>query len=219
MPEGPEVYMLAKAFKILGFEAESCGKHLLYKDLHTGKRFDISFGLVGKIQIDSNLNITKIQNDKIPSGELKEITSFKEIKSKLGVDWLKATREDIEDIVHRWSSRKKQIGALLLDQHEISGIGIAWGSEILNTSNINPNERSSIFELLNLSTPLVDAILSTREKALKLYTNVLTANASKFINNWYTNLYTAREESMNVYKKGTEMIVSGRTFYIQKEAI
>ena len=214
MPEGPEVLMLSKAFKHLGFETEAIGKHLLIKDLHTGIRFDISFGLVGKITVDENLNITKVINNQLPSGDMKEIISFHEVAENLGIDWLSSSRSDIQNVVTKWTSRKKQIGSLLLDQHEICGIGIAWGSEILHKAGINPSEKANTFIFLSLTDPLIDAIISTKEKVIKLYSQVLKQDGRLFVNGWFNNLYKIRESSMSIYKKGIEVTVSGRTFYV-----
>lgn len=209
MPEGPEVYILAKAFKSLGFESKSYGKHLILKDLHVGKRFDITFGLAGRIRVDDDLNISKVVSHDVPSGDMKELGTL-----ELGLDWITASRKEIEAVVQAWSTRKKQIGALLLDQHEICGIGTAWGSEILHMAKIKPQEHANTLEFLNLSTDLIDALIAIRQKAVKMYLNILNEKPSKVVNEWFRNLYAIREPHMKVYKKGTCVKVSGREFYI-----
>lgn len=212
MPEGPEVYILAKALKGLGFEVESFGKHILIKDWNTGERFDISFGLVGTIVLKNDMSIEKIIHPTIPSGDMKKIKTFQEAKSNLGIDWMTASKEEFKYVIESWGKRKKQIGALLLDQHEISGIGVAWASEILYDCKISPYTKANLFDCLQLNERFLNSLVNIRDKIKKQYNDFLGKNKSKdFVNSWFQNLYKIRD--MKVYKKGTEIQVSGRTFY------
>jgi formamidopyrimidine-DNA glycosylase len=214
MPEGLEVFILSKAMKSLGFECSSYGKHLLIKELHNGEKYDISFGLIGKIKLDKNLKIQKIENNEIPSGDMKKINSYEEAKEKLGIDWVKATKEEISEIVYKWKNRKKQIGALLIEQNELCGIGVAWASEILHNAKINPTEKAHTLEFLNLIEPLINSIIYIRDKMIKNYLQNIGVDNIKFVNEWFENLYKIREKDMKVYKKGDEIKVGGRIFYI-----
>lgn len=214
MPEGLEVYVLSKVLKDLGFECESYGKHLLIKNFK-GEKYDISFGLGGKIFIDENMEIKKITKEDVPCGEMILIKSFEDAKEKLGIDWIRAKKEDIVDIVDSWKNRKKQIGALLLEQNEICGIGVAWASEILYYAKIHPTEKANTLEFLGVDKNLVDAIILVRDFMIKKYMNVLDKNNKKFVNEWFENLYKIREKYLKVYRKGQEIKLSGRNFYIK----
>lgn len=211
MPEGPEVYILAKAMKTIGFDAHSYGKHLFVKDWHTGEIYDISFGLMGKIRIDADKHIKKLIRKGIPSGDMKKVKSFEEGKSKLGVDWMTASKDELKLVIDGWANRKKQIGALLLDQHEICGMGVAWVSEILHVCNIRPDEKPHTFDFLGIYEIFFEALLSVRERARKDYI-VSLSNPQMVIDHWFENLYAIRK--MVVFKKGKEFSVSGRIFYI-----
>ena len=209
MPEGPEVAILALAFKKLGFETMSYGKHLLLTD---DKTYDISFGLVGKIHVDKDLIITKVTSATQPSGDMKIIENFNSVDT-LGLDWIKATRDEIKHVVTSWTKRRRMIGALLLDQSEICGIGVVWGGEILHVCGLKPYE--SLYKSdINMCDSLTDAITTVRDGVMKRYIQELEIcrDYRQFINSWYKNLYDIRE--MKVYGKGTKVKVSGRNFYI-----
>ena len=217
MPEGLEVFILSKALKELGFDCESHGKHLLIKDFYSGKMYDVSFGLAGKIFIDNdNMNIKKVVKEDVPCGDMKIINSFEEAKENLGVDWVKASKEDIEYVINsKWKDRKKQIGALLLEQNELCGIGVAWASEILYYANIHPSEKANTLEFLGVDKNLIESIILVRDFMLKKYLQSIKINSKKFVNEWFENLYSVREKYLKVYRKDSakEIKISGRSFY------
>jgi hypothetical protein len=217
MPEAPEIHVLALALKSLGFQSEAYGKHLFIIDIHSGKKFDITFGLGGKIKLDPELNLKKIPNPELPSGDFKEIDCFEDKKYKsgeFGINWLTSTREELAAKVKSWNKRRKQIGALLIDQHEICGIGVAWASEILYEAGIQPDEKSSWIEFLGEKEALIEALLSIRQRVLQRYTENLKGNMVSFVNEWFQNLYEIRKPIMKVYQKGLEKKISGRIWYI-----
>ena len=213
MPEGPEVYILAKSLKSLGYHVESCGKHILLKDWNTGINYDISFGIAGRLDVQVDKTIKKIDHPNLPSGDMKIIESFNETKYALGVDWLTATRDEIKGVVDSWAHRKKQIGALLLDQHEICGIGVAWGSEILGECGIRPTEKANLLNFLNLSDSLVDSIINIREKIVKIYSDTLKGCMKSFAQRWFENLYSIRKLKFYKSVNAEQVSVSGRIFY------
>ena len=190
MPEGPEVYGMCQVLRSLGFKAACVGKHLFYSDWNTGKSYDVSFGVGGKMFLYPDMTLEKINHIDLPSGYIKEISSFSKGKEELnlGLDWLLATEEDISDIVSRWGCRKKQIKALLVDQHEICGIGSKWVQKILRKANINPKEKANTFEFLSLREPLVKAIIETRDEAVKFFGKNFPKDKFKFVNNWNEQL-------------------------------
>jgi formamidopyrimidine-DNA glycosylase len=215
MPEGPEVYILAKVLKTIGFDCDSVGKHLLLRDAITGELFDFSFGLAGRIALGEKLEIKKINHPTLPSGNKLLIKTKEEVKNKLGLDWMNATKSEIRTVIERWCNRKKSVGALLLDQTEICGIGVAWGSEILNQSKIQPDIKSNLLDFLNLTDELVNAVYEIREQVRKLYLNSVEKDSRKFVNSWFMNLYKIRKDMMKVYKKGDTKKVCGREFYVK----
>ena len=209
MPESPEISSLCKRLKMLGLEVESIGKHILYKNSRN-ECFDISFGLVGKIKLLKTIDgydIEKISTSSL-SGDIRQIPNFKSIVDNLGIDWLTSDKINLLTVVQSWSSRAKKIASLLIDQHEISGIGVAWGCEILNDASIHP---SALANGINIEK-LVDSMISIRESAMKVYDNY-DQDPEKFVEDWYKNLYFIRR--MNVYNKGTVVMISGRKFYTQ----
>lgn len=216
MPEGPEVYVLALALKSLGFSVEAYGKHLLIVDMENGNKLDISFGLAGGLKLTSfHLEKTVVQDK--PCGYIKVVENFDDVKHRsglFGLNWLTASREELKAVVTRWSQRRKQIGALLIDQHEICGIGVAWASEILFRAKILPTDKASWFEFLNLINPLVDALIEVRGEAIKKYKDFLKGDMHVFVNEWFKNLYNIRQPIMQVYQTGQEVKISGRSFYV-----
>jgi formamidopyrimidine-DNA glycosylase len=145
-----------------------------------------------------------------------KINNKNEVTEKLGLDWISATKEQLEVVIRSWLSRKKQIGALLIDQKEICGIGVAWASEILHISKIHPGLKTNLLQFLDLINGLLDAIISTRDKYIKIYSQIITADRKKFVNSWFHNLYEERKKHVHVYGKGEILRISGRDFYIER---
>ena len=208
MPEGPEVYILCEALKYLDLTVEPYGKHLLYKDLD-GRCYDITFGLYGKIFVSKTEKGYDIQKTGCSplTGDIKHIQSFDYVKSKLGVDWISSSKDALLKVVQEWKVKSKKIAALLLDQHEICGIGVAWGSEILNKAGIHPTELACNVDI----EKLVDAMIYIKNESISIYRNISLYDPVDFANKWFRNLYLVRD--MKVYKTGKEVSVSGRTFY------
>ena len=206
MPEGPEIWILSQAInKYYGGEyAQSYGKHLIYKGQ------DWSFGLTGKVNINDDDVLEKI-NTGIAYGELKENFSKKELN--IGLDWMNESDENLYKITDTWKSSKKNLGPLMLDQSQIAGIGVAWGSEILNLANCKPHIKAC--DQAERLHEIVDAMKLIRLQIMNLYTLILFDNRNNlkiFINKWFKNLYKVRQ--MTTYKKGKKIAVSGRNWYI-----
>jgi formamidopyrimidine-DNA glycosylase len=122
-----------------------------------------------------------------------------------------ASKESIKEEVDSWIKSKKKLAGLLLDQTKISGIGVAWGSEILYKANLRPDLRTCDQNLMTLA----DSILYIREKIKNIYEKELkenNANLKDFVNEWFSNLYEIRE--MEVYKKGSKLEVLGRSWWV-----
>jgi formamidopyrimidine-DNA glycosylase len=212
MPEGPEIASLCKRLKILGLDVETIGKHLLYKNSRN-ECFDISFGLVGKIKLIKSADgydIEKITTSSL-SGDIRQVPDFDSVIKNLGVDWLSSDRESLLKVVQSWSGRNKKIAALLIDQHDIAGIGVAWGSEILDFASIHPSTPATEVDIERL----VDSIISIGEKAMEVYDNY-DEEPEKFVDRWFINLYSVRR--MESYKKGNTVMVSGRKFYTNQSS-
>lgn len=107
------------------------------------------------------------------------------------------------------------LGPLLLDQNLICGIGVAWGSEILNRAKLLPNKKACEQDLSHLYA----SIMYYSHVSLELYTDELDKHTHsketlrQFINSWFKNLYEIRE--MKVYKKANTITVGGRTWHIK----
>ena len=208
MPEGPEVWILSKAINeyYKTNKTTSVGKHLLVNEINE----NWSFGLTGKILISNSDNLMKINSGWI-FGDQENYENKDEVLAKLGIDWMKATKEELEKEVDSWIKSKKKLAGLILDQSKICGIGVAWGSEILFKANLRPDMRACD-QVLN---KLVDSMIEIRKKIQTEYENELIANKNslkEFINDWFTNLYEIRE--MNVYKIGSQLKVLGRSWWV-----
>jgi formamidopyrimidine-DNA glycosylase len=220
MPEGPEVWILRKAISqyyndIIVF----ChGKHLYLE--HDKYLEEYTFGLTGKVEInDETDKLTKKQIG-FCYGDYSIISKEEEIFNKLGPSFMEMDHIDCSKLVETWRSSRKLLGALLLDQKIISGIGVAWGSELLHKANLVPDKKACEQNLDNL----VLAFLEIQEYCKNIYSKYLSQqilNSScddvkrvlkTFINGWYKNLYKVRE--MSVYKKGKQCKTGGRTWWI-----
>ena len=208
MPEGPEVWILIKAINTLFKEEKtlSYGKHLFILD----KEENWSFGLTGKVFITESNELLKMNTGWIYGDQVKYENINKEIE-KLGIDFMMASKESIRKEVDSWIKSKKKLAGLLLDQTKISGIGVAWGSEILYKANLRPDIRTCDQNLMTLA----DSILYIREKIKNIYEKELKENNDNlqdFVNEWFSNLYEIRE--MEIYKKGSGLSVLGRTWWV-----
>ena len=219
MPEGPEVWILSKAINKFysNDNTISFGKHLIIKDI----KENWSFGLSGKVGITQFNELVKIYTGWINGDELKYVNYEDSIK-ELGLDWMTASKEDIQKEVDKWIKSKKKLAGLILNQSKICGIGVAWGSEILFKANLRPH--ASACEQ-NLNT-LVDSMIEVRTKIQETYELELSRtlevckiynNNNKlrlFIDDWFENLYEIRE--MVIYNNGFKMEVLGRNWWVKK---
>lgn len=209
MPEGPEIYILHKAInKYYGTSKTLAkGKHLYVLNDSTNLYEDWSFGLSGTVFITEDNVLTKNGHGwangsvKLPDNTDTE---------KLGLDWLTYPKEGIKKEVDKWINSKKKLAGLMLDQSLISGIGIAWGSEILHKAGLKPDLRACDQNL----TCLAEVIYEVREKSKNIYDNYLDSseNYKDFINKWFINLYEIRD--MSIYKKGKKIEVLGRNWWV-----
>jgi formamidopyrimidine-DNA glycosylase len=208
MPEGPEVWILSKAVNEFYKKDRtiSYGKHLFILD----KSENWSFGLTGNVALDDyNENeLVKIETGWINGDQVKYENLNNEL-DKLGIDFMTADENLIRHEVDKWIKSKKKLAALILDQTKISGIGVAWGSEILFRANLRPDMRTCD-QVLN---KLADSILYIREQIKNIYEKELKEKgAEELIGKWFNNLYDVRE--MNIYKKGSKLTVLGRSWWV-----
>lgn len=224
MPEGPEVWILSKMINKYYFNDNtiSIGKHLIVKD----KKENWSFGLNGRVNIDASNELVKIGTG-WANGDKVKYDDYEESVQGLGIDWMNASKEELEKEVAEWTKMKKKLAALLLDQSKICGIGVAWGSEILFKADLNPDLRPCDQDLTEGSSAfhkLVSSMIEIREKIQETYEvelnkiiKVYNSNNSKeklktFINDWFENLYEIRKTE--IYKKGSKLQVLGRNWWI-----
>ena len=128
MPEGPEVWILSKAINVHFKEQKtiSYGKHLFILDA----KQNWSFGLTGKLQFNEKNELVKVNTGWIYGYKIHYDILENEV-AKLGIDFMTADDLVIREEVDKWINSKKKLAGLMLDQTKISGIGVAWGSEIL----------------------------------------------------------------------------------------
>ncbi len=204
MPEGPEVWILSKAINSHFNEQKSLsrGKHLFILD----KKENWSFGLTGKVQLDEKNELIKVNTGWIYGDQVKYENLEDEV-GKLGIDFMNANEDLVREEVDKWIKSKKKLAGLMLDQTKISGIGVAWGSEILFRAGLRPDMRACD-QVLN---KLADSILYIRNYIKNIYEKELKEPES-LINDWFENLYKVRE--MQVYKKGSKVEVLGRSWWV-----
>jgi hypothetical protein len=208
MPEGPEIWILSKAVNEFYKKNRSIsyGKHLFILD----KSENWSFGLTGNVALDDyNENeLIKIETGWI-NGEQVKYENLNDELNKLGIDFMSADENTIRYEVDKWIKSKKKLAALILDQTKISGIGVAWGSEILFRADLRPDVRTCD-QVLN---KLADSILYIRQQIKNIYEKELKEKgAEELIGKWFDNLYEIRD--MNIYKKGSKLTVLGRSWWV-----
>jgi formamidopyrimidine-DNA glycosylase len=207
MPEGPELWILCQALRSIGMTCESYGKHLLCggNDYH--------FGLMGRLNVEDGSKLKHMPAAGYPhlSGKVQECSGGLHelaVRNKLGIDWMTGSVSDIKECIQRISSSKKMLGPWMLSQVDICGVGVAWASEIMSACSLLPNVPCNAQDLRDLP----DMYITFRDKIMSDYLCLLhTSDPLHFIKNWYKNLYAHR--CMDVYEKGTSIMVSGRRYW------
>lgn len=209
MPEGPEIWILSEAINKFyhSEKTKAYGKHLfVFKNEKEGENF--SFGLTGKVCLLDNNELIKLHTGWICGDQL-SFDNYESETKKLGINWLTTPEAELHKEVDSWIKSKKKLAALVLDQTKISGIGVAWGSEILFKAGLRPDMRCCD-QVLN---KLADSMIEIREKIKKQYSEqVDESTCREFVNNWFENLYEVRE--MDIYKKGSQLKVLGRNWWV-----
>jgi formamidopyrimidine-DNA glycosylase len=207
MPEGPEIWILSKAINQYYKNENTCayGKHLFLLD----KKENWSFGLTGNVEFDdSNNELVKLDVGWIYGDKIK-YNNFTDETKKLGIDFMTADENLIREEVDKWIKSKKKLAGIILDQSKISGIGVAWGSEILFKAGLRPDMRVCD-QVLN---KLANSIFYIRERIKNNYEKELKEKGDfELVNEWFDNLYEIRE--MSIYKKGTKLDVLGRNWWV-----
>lgn len=215
MPEGPEVWALARAVNAYFHDNNinetvfSFGKQLIF----TNANESWSFGLNGTVTIDHyTKQLIKLNTGYVP-GEVTSNIDICSYENSTVIDWLNATKEQLDNLVTSISKSKKMIGPLLLDQNVIAGIGVAWGSEILNKAGLLPNVKAYQQDL----SKLADVIYNIGSEIRVTYGFYVLeqVDIKQFILKWFRNLYAIRQ--MEVYKKGLSVSVGGRNWWIRVE--
>ena len=217
MPEGPEVWILNKAIcKYYGENVStSIGKHLIVHSGYNQGNDGIiwSFGFDGKILIDENNKLYKPMEENWIFGKNEILNSSGNIFKLLSlsiIDWMTSTYDEINDFVKKLSKVRGKLGPALINQNKISGIGVAWGSEILHRAGLRPDYSANYQDLSRLP----ETIIEIREEIKKIYETELNKydQIKDFIEEWFENLYKIR--NMKVYKVGKKMTISGRTWWL-----
>ena len=128
-----------------------------------------------------------------------------------GIDFMTATLEELNEFVNKLVKLKAKLGPTLINQNKISGIGVAWGSEILHRAGLRPDEPANSQDLSNLAIVMIEV----REEIKMIYENELEQqqmDVKKFIEDWFENLYRIR--NMKIYKIGRKINISGRNWWI-----
>lgn len=210
MPEGPEIWILSEAINKLYHceKTKAYGKHLFIFNKNSTNGENWSFGLNGKIFVLENNELIKLHTGWICGGQVK-FDNYATETQKLGTNWLTSSEADLHKEVDNWIKSKKKLAALILDQTKISGIGVAWGSEILFKAGLRPDMRCCD-QVLN---KLADSMIEIREKINKHYSEQINeATCKEFIIEWFENLYEIRD--MDIYKKGSQLKVLGRNWWV-----
>lgn len=224
MPEGPEVWILNKAICQYYKKnvSESVGKHLIVQPEYNKQTNGVqtedatiwSFGLNGKILIDENDKLYKPTEEGWMFGKNETLHVEETIRDRMAlsrIDFMSATIEEFNEFVNKLSKSRGKIGPYLINQNKISGIGVAWGSEILHKANIRPDMSANCQDLSNLAGTMMEI----REEIKNVYDEELNKYEDRerdFIEGWFDNLYEMR--NMKVYKVGEKISIGGRTWWV-----
>lgn len=228
MPEGPEVYLitqeLRKHLDNKKFPNIFCkGKNIFIVTSTSNVIYHCHLGLTGKWIYNSSQDKLKHETAQLASGNIyahftdpRKIGFFKQINaqemnntiSELGPD---ARTLTFTDLVSGISSRpRSMIGALLLDQKIISGIGNYLRSEVLYYARIDPRRKIASFENSDYRH-LYKAIVYVYKKVLDSGGELEYSGGT----------YVPRIHGQETDKKGRKIVmekISGRFMYWVPEA-
>lgn len=216
MPEGPEIWILNKAIcQYYGTDmSESFGKHIIVQAEYNQSNHTTiwSFGINGKIALDENNKLCKLSSDGWMFGNNAIINHSETIHDKFKmskINFMTATLDELNDYANKLKKSRGKLGPLITNQNKISGIGVAWGSEILHRAGLRPDESANSQDLSNIATVMFEI----REEIKCIYESELEQwSLKKFIENWFENLYEIR--NMKIYGIGEKINVGGRTWWI-----
>lgn len=215
MPEGPEIWILNQAICNYYNDSEasvSLGKKLIISDKYNenNKTTIWSFGLNGKMSINENNLLYKPTEQSwiygINEVYIHGISDFISVRA----DWMTSDENVLNTFIKKLSTKRIKLGPALIDQKNIAGIGVAWGSEILCRAGLRPDIPANQQDLSNLARVMIEI----RDEIKNLYEEYLnnSADVKGFIQDWFENLYKIR--NMRVYDVGEKIKINGRTWWI-----
>ncbi len=208
MPEGPEVWWLARAIEQATHgqtRVASVGKRLRWTDVGLVQ----SFGLRGRVHLAPDGTLCAAQPSSWATGT---VVRWSDDDDLPGLDWMTADPDALREVVRRrWCGAKAQLGSLLLDQHTIAGIGVAWGAEILHEAGGLRPERKAIDQHTRL---LPNAVVAVRDRARQLYAAHVDGATADDVNAWFDNCYEWRRPSMRVYERGNTVRAHNRRWFV-----
>jgi len=217
MPEAPEVYILAAAANAKyggGYVANG-------KQLFTPREI-WSFGLTGTVALDGDGNLIKVASGQVYGAVKPRAPTEEEDEEGLSKEgscrWLTASEDELRATLHRWTTMRRRLDLLLLDQTEVAGIGVVWGSEIVAEAGIELSlQLKASQQPAAMLAHLLPAMLSVRQRAMATYGAFLQEELAEgrldaFLERWFKNLYAVRD--MQVYKIGQPMPLGGRTWWV-----
>lgn len=206
MPEGPDVWYFTQLINKHSKYKNNIvchGKHIY--DLSVLPYKNYSFGLTGKLKFESG-NIVKNNTGYCYGNEVNTYV----VGENLGISFMEMTLDDFNKIVSSWQKSKSMISSLLLNQNIISGIGIAWGSEILFRAKLMPNIKAYLGDLSLLAISMYNVQIYCKDEYIK-YINKM--DLTDYMIEKLINDFNYRIINMDVYKKGNQLKVSNRIWY------
>ncbi|MEO0964153.1 MAG: DNA-formamidopyrimidine glycosylase family protein [Planctomycetota bacterium] len=214
---------------------EPVGKHLFYHFADGAGIVHVHLGMYGKFRV------AKLTNDKAPpeprgavrlrlvtdaacvdlngptACELLEVPAYDTIKARLGPDLLDPNA-DREVVWQRIAKSKAAIGAMLMDQSVVSGIGNIYRAELLYRAGIHPLTPAKA-----LGRERFDALWADAVAQLKIGVRVgriVTTEPSEFGVKTHRQLTAdrrfyvyRRDKSLRSGQKVERLTIGGRTCY------
>jgi len=216
MPEFAEVWILGEALRrVLSLSTSEVFSHGKMLFLHKeGKLVQLTFGLHGGVTLEGD-EVTHVKRTAISGGWKKVCES--DLPTSTCV--MKLDADGWNEIKKKWSKKRKQIGALLLEQDSLAGIGLAYASESLGKADIHPTRHANSLTDVEWKV-LESALFSVREDVSSRYEEHIRGMDERelrvFVHDWFENLYKVR--CLEVYKgKNTIRVLSGgRQYYVKQ---
>lgn len=205
-------------------DAIAVGKHLLCAGMHYTFGLNGGLALPAKWTGDLRQPPAHTSHGKICGAAVRFDGDAAALRAATGVstvDWMGASASSMQAVIDKAAAQKVALGAWMLDQSKIAGVGLAWASEIAHVAGLDVSAR--MCDQKSKLRGLGAVYASMRDRVLEEYREFVdTVKASGTVADaiaaWYGNLRAVRTMLVYGVTGGSRVQVGGRSFWVASAA-